>query len=309
VAAALTGCGGSGGTAPTPGRNDQSDAGTSAPVTYRVGSSAGYATFQAISENRRFLDHARNELTRRCMAAAGFQYWPALDLPKEYSDPARPLTVEGAQTRGYHSLDVPPDRDREAAISAYFATLSDAQQQEYQRSAEGPANDVYKFHTFLGDGGYPRHGCAGNSVSQITDKPAEFVRLELIMTNLTDAPEYRPDADPGLKAPRARWRSCMTDAGYDFTSPRAAQVKGGQLDSAAARKAGLELEPDAPSPAALALAVADAKCRASSGWNDAYARAVRNALAVVIDAHESDVLAWEDISAAAVTKAKAVLSK
>lgn len=291
-----------------------SSTGTSAATpsaAYRVGSTTGYGTYETLSENRTFVQSAIDELTRRCMARGGYKFWPPQPTAAKYRDPGLPLTVADATQRGYQALDPPNDHALGALQDKYFGAMSDAQSHAYQSYLSGDPNKAKQFVTYLGSGSFAGGGCAYSSVSQIVNEPADYVRLALIMSNLTVAPEYHPGVDPVLTAPLISWKSCMSRSGYSIKTPGAARQRGAELNVEAARQ-GISPDqtaviPDTPSPESRNLAIADAKCRTTNGWNVAFSKAAHNALAVVIDAHEADVLKFNELSSAAVSKAKTVL--
>jgi hypothetical protein len=56
-----------------------------------------------------------------------------------------------------------------------------------------------------------------------------------------------------------------------------------------------------------ALALADAQCRVSARWTEVYVAATRRGLQRAVAAHESELLAYEEMQREAVVRAKKAL--
>ncbi len=277
-----------------------------ASATFRVGSAGGFATYESVNQNKDFVTAATEELTRRCMEFAGFKYWPVPSLPKEFRNPARPLTLVDAEARGYRALEVPLDAPGSAESNAYLASLTASERAAYQLAVGGNPNRVTKMNTPVGQLSLPTEGCLHGSVAKLITDPEQFQALLFTVSNLTQLHEFRPDVDPNLVTATSEWARCITGSGYDYKTPGAAQSAAMELDSSSPNPDGSL--PRVPTPKALAIAVADATCRSKTSWDSSNAAAVRNALAVVVDAHQADILAFNELALAAADKARTVLA-
>lgn len=297
--------GGAGGQNVTPHVDHHQVAASDADV---AGSSAGYALYQSVSENRRFVDSAVQELVRRCMIQAGFQYWPVQQLPAEYRDPARPLSVADASTRGYRALVPPTNAPGSTEREAYLASLTPDQLQQYGRALGGDPDATKTVDTPAGKLTFTTGGCTSSALGQLVPDPARYQTLAFQVSNLTSLPEFQPTSDPGLQAATRTWSECMSTAGYRYGSPAEAIEAASAIEASSAGGSSAPL-PDQPPPAARAIAVADATCRAKTNWDTANRIAVHNALAVVVDTHQTDILSFNDMAMQAAQKAKQVLGR
>lgn len=275
---------------------------------YVSGSTAGYSLYQSASENRTFVTNAAEELTRRCMVKAGYQYWPMPLLPAQYRDPARPLSLADAKVRGYRALDLPTNAPGSAEREAYLSSLTPDQQNQYDLALGGDPNSTKTVKTPAGKLTFTTGGCRGQSFAQLLTDPNRYLSLDYQIANLTSLAEFDPEADPGLISATRAWSTCMTGSGYHFASPGKAIDAASKLDAAASANQNAALS-DQPTPAARAIATADASCRATTNWDTANRVAVHNSLAVVADAHQADILTFNEMANNAAQKAKEILGR
>jgi len=275
---------------------------------YTTGSAAGYALYQSASENRTFVNNAVEELIRRCMVRAGFQYWPMPELPAQYRDPARALSIDDAKLRGYRALDPPTQAPGSAERDAYLNSLTADQQAQYDRALVGDRAAKKTVDTPAGKLTFSIGGCTTAAFAQLVPDPTRYISLDYQVANLTSLPEFQPALDPALKTATASWASCMSAAGYHYSAPGPAIEAASKLDSSSSGGQNAPLSAK-PAPAALGIAVADATCRGKTAFDTANRVAVHNSLAVVADAHQADILTFNDLATKAAQKAREILSR
>lgn len=95
------------------------------------------ANYETILTNRAFIERAEQELIRRCMVAAGFEYTPVQPLSVQLRQLTLPLSVQAASASGYSSVLLPVSGPDTEANAAYVASLSDADKKRYRDTLIG----------------------------------------------------------------------------------------------------------------------------------------------------------------------------
>jgi hypothetical protein len=261
---------------------------------------AGYALYEATSEQHAYLTDATEELTGRCMADAGLSYWPMPTLPDEYRSPAQPLSVEDARAAGYAAFLLPP-APGELEREAYLDGLSPSELSAYNAVLDGAGGgSVVKIRTAAGEVKISLGGCRAHALEQLFPAPDDlkrFLRLDFEVSNLAATSAFAPEADPALAAATRDWSRCMRSRGRSYADLRAAAESAGEISP----------DPTSPPPEAIAIAVDDAICRAETGWDAANAEAVRNALGAAANSLEDNLLAYQDLAAAGAARADELL--
>lgn len=215
---------------------------SSAP-TVNVGSDSSPSQLRPYGpDGDRLVWNVREELTRRCMADAGFEYLtnPLPESPTP--DPIPRLSLETAQTDGYRQLlsatenpelRVSPD----AGLPGYADALDPSDD-----SQPGCFERAYQ-EMFADDYGQTAvdmfRALDGLDITSVVESTPEFGDL------VTD------------------WSTCMASAGFTYANPGEAVFQfvgpaAGPLDTP-------------PSPKEIRVAVADALCRETVDFEDRYA--------------------------------------
>ncbi|GIG39134.1 hypothetical protein [Cellulomonas phragmiteti] len=263
------------------------------PVTAFLESlGGGYGDQEAYEEQHR----RAQEVVAACMTELGFVYVPTAPVKDVYRGPdgsAQWESREFAEQYGYGVTTSGELYDEEEQVDPnddYVAAMSEAEQTAYYEALYGPAEEVDPEEAEPEDDG-ERAGCYGRAAhevyteNQIWEDPtvqAFLDELDVAWADLAD--------DPGLRAARTAWTTCMVDAGYDFTSPEEASQHihdrlAALYEAAAAPSGTSEEEPDSgtsePDAAAmaelrqeeLALATAAWRCRDTTGYDAASRKA------------------------------------
>jgi hypothetical protein len=195
-------------------------------------------------------NYAENLLVSECMQEAGFR-WPIAPVPLDDADYATSgpmLTLEAAQTRGYHA---PLSADRAARIEELTKMNTLAQSQPGFDAVLTPCLEKVR-----------------------AEHPLSAIMSEnFLLGGMTQAAEDAASSPAVISAADA-WRECLDDAGYGGApnSP----LDGMPTNEMRAQLGIPTYAPgvDGPAEPALvdaevALATADVDCRESSGWAQA----------------------------------------
>lgn len=275
------------------------------------GPAAAVTQYQAMMADRDVIQRAEQVLIGRCMAAAGFEYTPVEQLPARWRQLTQPLSVQAASESGYASLTEPLTGPSAEANEKYVASLSPADQQRYSAAISGTAGDRVELTDAAGTTmTINTTGCTRQADRDLFGDAVKWAELSL---SFSDIRSVSAD-DAALKHVTQQWSSCMEGRDYHFAGPDAAMQQAlseatpfNRLDAN-----GNEVPEEtagADPDGARAIAVADATCRAQTGWDDAHRDAAQRALAAAFEAHESDVLAYQQMATAGVAKAHTVLGQ
>lgn len=275
---------------------------------------AAVADYQTMTTDRAFIQRAEQELISRCMAAAGFEYTPIEQLPARWRQLTQPLSVQAAEESGYASLTAPLTSPDAEANEKYMAALSKADRQRYATTLNGDPGHTAKITSPAGTVAIPTSGCVRQADRDLFGNAVKWAQASTFVTDVGNYPEYRPADDTTLKHATQEWSSCMADRGYRFATPddamQLALSEATPFNRLDANGNEVPQETAGAHPdKARDIAVADATCRAQTGWDDANRVAAQRALAAVFAAHESDVLAYNEMAAVGVAKARAVLGQ
>ncbi|MBS1908216.1 MAG: hypothetical protein JST33_17010 [Actinobacteria bacterium] len=266
------------------------------------------------------VNYAENRRMETCLSKEGFS-WPIpveptddtsyLVFPRNMSAfPA--LTVDIAKQYGYTALYIPgPTPDPRTSVKlnriaestpGLDTTLLACRDESRKTFDGGKAGDIF------------------NTVGMWFDQGTKQV-----------------PQDPAVKKASASWKKCITAAGYDVST--SAPVGDGEWMPT--HKLGIELgfyapppsmrpqpaegpirtygdtevDPDAdtsprkPTPAEIDLAVADATCRDSSGWTNAYYAGQWNAEVVVVQNHSDQLKTMKTDIAALYAQARQIVAE
>jgi len=270
------------------------------------------------------------DLVAVCMAEQGFEYTPVDYSGLEVDLSAGLDLVYGsedfAQQFGYGITTDPFTSGGEEVTdpnAEYVAAMSDAERDAYLTALHGegwadpdPADETVEGYD------WQTAGCSGRAQHEVVATGIEdeqFLALQEEMLRMTE----EADADPRLAQANTDWAACMLDAGFDgltavgdgeaqilaeVEAARAAvgAAAAGPLDDpgAAAREA-LRRGLTAPStqaaldeaiaeitPREIAMAVADARCRASTGYDDVRRRVDTEHQLAFLAEHGDEIQGW-----------------
>jgi hypothetical protein len=268
------------------------------------------------ARDRQYLIHdAEQELTRACMAKAGFQFVPtpsstvaAIERQARASQrtPWDSPTPAQAAREGYRYLETRNARtpDPEQANRAIIQRLSpEAQRRWSETYASTSPRDQVTVRIPLGfTASIPGRGCVAVAWRRLYG--SDLARWQLVSTianNLRNEALHRTLADDMyLKGTRA-WSSCMKAAGYDLPDPGetltlvSRYYEGGSLDDAHARE--------------VALASADARCADRTRLRRIGDQVFKRRSAEVAGEYEGQLLAYDEILDRAAKEARAVLRR
>ncbi|HEY3688665.1 MAG TPA: hypothetical protein VGL93_36840 [Streptosporangiaceae bacterium] len=199
------------------------------------------------------LERAEQELIRRCMARAGFRYWPV-------GHPADPVpfryVVDDVAWAGRYGYGTALRRAAEVRAAAdpnrrYFTSLPPARQAAAVRALDGtrPAG----LTATLPNGLVVRHsdrGCDVRAQRTLYGNLPRWYASTKITENLPGQRYGLVVSDPRWRAATPAWSACMRRAGYPFATPDEAHAA-----VSAAPPAGGERR----------QAVAEARCAVATG--------------------------------------------
>lgn len=230
----------------------------------------------------------REEATAACMAAEGFEYWPAVPAASEVTEGtgASPGTPEFVERYGYGVWEAPAEgaglsvEIDDSRNGTYREGLSAAARGAYDEALMGPV-------VAEGPGGsITRSGGCSSAYENPGGAAAPTAVREEAVAYLLALVE-----DPRFGEVDGAWAACMAEAGYTFRSPLAAEesvvtaygeaVADGQPPTSAETREGAETE--------QRLAAADHACRAETDWAARH-RAIEVQLQQeYVDAHRADL--------------------
>ncbi|GEA86163.1 hypothetical protein [Cellulomonas cellasea] len=251
------------------------------------------------------------EIVAACMREQGFEYTQqdmsavTETIEEDQKDADRYGTEEYAAEHGYGmstSYDAPAAGEEEWVDpnAEYVAAMSEEERAAYQAALFGDQAAAAQGAAPSGD--WTTQGCQGKAQHEVYEQgqawaDPEFATLQEEMTALYE----RATSDPKMTEANAAWSACMAEAGYaDLATPEDAVEAVSQEFSAIVSATTAEApEPDPAAVAAftekeIATAVADARCKASTEYEEK-AREVQFALEQeFVDQHEAELDAWAE---------------
>lgn len=189
----------------------------------------------------RLIWNVRHELTRRCMAEAGFEY---LVNPMPQSPPPDPtprFTLELAQTEGYRQL---------LAADGWVApqVSPDADLPGYSQALDPDDDDDI--------------GCVEQAYVEIFGDSYGSTALDMFRAIDGGAIVFAVDSSPEVSKLLSEWSACMRSSGYEYAN------LGEVINQFIGPMAG-PLEAS-PSSEEIQVAIADAECRDQIGYQRRY---------------------------------------
>jgi hypothetical protein len=297
-------------------------------ATTSTPSAENSAALNAAADSYARLADVLNRLYDKCMTGKGFTVHPRhvpVD-PAVYSAKEAPLdrpeNLDQARKYGYGIVRVLPGKAEEKAEPPDpFDALPQQVQQAYDQALTGPGKANRSERSVPGekerevwvlpDGQKQfiyRKGCQPETDRAVYGDVKRYVALRYAATSGLDRAVWNAaNATPEVSAARTEWISCMAGKGYP-----------GVTDSVdAARKADVyyrnvsRANPDAMRQAQdkeTTQAVAHAECADQTDVNEKLTAAWHSALSTYLAEHEADLLAWQDFSEKALSRAQNMLA-
>jgi hypothetical protein len=207
------------------------------------------------------LHRAGEELIRTCMAARGQRYvihpYEPASMNSLTDDEAHP-DLTWRRSVGYALRGAVTGQGR-GQNDRHLATLSPAQQAEWQRALKGDGTKMWSLHvpsgrTFTS----PLNGCIADSGRRLYGSPQEATRVLYYLQDMQIRIGMSVRGDARYTAAVARWAQCMRGRGYAYPTPTAARQAISTQYQRDAATSGLP-------PLEIRVAVADADCVAEAG--------------------------------------------
>ncbi|MCP3803045.1 hypothetical protein NLX83_27595 [Allokutzneria sp. A3M-2-11 16] len=220
------------------------------------------------------LDEAENLLIGECMSRAGL-FFPRVPPPRDERPTvglvkaAAPLRLEDARRDGY------PDAPRSAKgpVEAHADTLSpDVRERFYQLLRGNTGNDVRVTLAGSFETAASSSGCVGSARKRLYGSVANFLTV-YYLPELAQRQAAKADDDPDVRAAYGSYAQCMNTKGHRAATPAeaVALAKTREADE-------------------IAIASADAECRAATRLHDRRAVAADRIVRSWLADNESDVV-------------------
>ncbi|MFE4081761.1 hypothetical protein [Paenarthrobacter sp. YIM B13468] len=231
------------------------------------------------------------EAVRRCMAKAGYDYTPAsagqekVDLKNAIG--FNTLTVEDARASGYSVIkptgpgEPAPDSD----LGKLFADPG------FQKALHGGEPQEQNMVQSSSGTGMLAGGCTGEGITAIYANANDYMRATGLAYNSVLVATQAAAEDPGIQAAVNGWRDCMSSTAFPYSAP-------GEAVSA-----GLE----AGGQKELKIAVTDATCRESTGFDAKLNTVLDKYLTTRMQELDSEVAAVQQIRREASARAAAMM--
>lgn len=247
------------------------------------------------------LGRAEHELTRRCMVKEGFEYFVSFD-PESTFIPYKGLSVAEASVDGYRAMMgiSTETAATDKRMEEYFRGFSEADHAAYAAALSGPPGTPTGTVIVGSDSfSFSMGGCAFQSQEALYGDVKSWQQAELTLKLSRPAAVVRHE--PGFAAAEADWSACMSRANRPFASTEAAWSAGvstsTNTDGALGPASAAEKE----------IAVADAVCRESTGYDDTLQSLTIAALSKYAGANEGEILRLIEILAEAEVRARRLL--
>ena len=269
-----------------------------------------------------------NRLYDKCMAGKGFTLHPrhAPADPAVYATKEPPLdrpeNLDDARKYGYHISATPEVAPKADAVGTDpFDEQSEEARREYGVGLTGPGTPNRGERVLPGekerevfvmpDGNKQfiyKQGCQPETDRAVLGDVKRYVTVRYAATSGLDRAVWNASANgPEVRAARAEWISCMDGKGFpgmtdtvDATRKAEGYYRNvNQANQDAVRQA-LAKE--------TAQAVAHAECADQTGINEKLTTAWQRELSAYLATHEADLVAWQELSENALTRAQNMLA-
>lgn len=253
-----------------------------------------------------FLLLAEDELVRRCMEKAGFQFRSS--PPDQISaDPEGKYQwgrddVSAAQDQGYGLSRQGMDEEADPNLE-YLESLTPTERERWDLAFSGHWENRITFKLPNGtEFSISGDGCLAEARRQIYGDLRKYMQLNVALMQIAPDVDRLVAADPAYNEALASWRRCMNEKGYDFENP-------GDAVGAAAALYESELDPASAKAGEVRIAVADAQCGVESGVVRVATRLEEKYTAQILSEREGQVIAFREFQAEAVARAKRLLGR
>lgn len=266
------------------------------------------------------------ELVAECMTKEGFEYKPSSNsggivmMGGEDGEDSGPEwgSAEFAKEYGYGIVNWPgmsesteePGEEYVDPNQDYIESLSESEQQAYSETLYGPPmtdEQMAELEESDGAGFMPDwkdQGCYGAAQHEVQGEDGgmavfsdpEFSELMESMNSLGNAIWNDDELSPEMQKLNDEWRECMADAGQDdYSSPMNAQntlneeFYSSSGDSMEEYKEPSQKEKDEFAKREIAVATADAECKAKVDYTETQTRFYFDAQQKFLDEHKSEL--------------------
>lgn len=270
-------------------------------------------------QSQQYLFTATQELTRRCMSAHGYRYYPAKmaappramaldnELTFDGRAPAEAPQLAERRAKGYGVYESFTERAPEGHEApendVYVRSLSPSQQERYMRTLEGDPSQRATGHPPGGPAySYVTGGCTGQvdreiyrsaqTANSIVTTP-QAIRLQLVNA---------AEADPAVVKATGAWSRCIAQkTGREFTNPPA-------ILNWLSRQYSREGPSATLHDTEIELAVADTRCAYSSRLAQTYSATFRRRADHLPSSLQGALLAMLEQNRKAAQRAQAILA-
>jgi hypothetical protein len=263
------------------------------------------------AEEEKFLFLAEEKLVSRCMASKGFRYVPLApgrDEPEARVFPYGNDDVAWARKYGYGIFDGAQDHSNDPVRNhpnqQIVDRLSPAEQRAYSEALTGSMQD--RISVTLPDGHQvftSNKGCTSSVRRQLYGELRRLLWVKYVTRSVEREVAKRVMADQQYLRALDSWRTCMRRRGYRYEDPGAARnavelPEPGISNAARTTLRNREVQ----------LAVADAECSRQAQIVSVVTKLSELYRARVTKDHEGDILAYKELRAAALQKARSLVA-
>ncbi|MBK7819637.1 MAG: hypothetical protein IPJ61_00810 [Tessaracoccus sp.] len=271
---------------------------------------AAYRSLARVYETSSDLRRVEDELIRRCMAAKGSP-WLSFSQEDYVWAPYKALTVETAAEYGYSMVaSTPESKAFDEKHQAHEDSLTEAELAKQAADLNGGPGDTKT--VVLKNGGehtYPAGGCRRHAEEQLFGDPdAVFLLSDALNSFYVDWDVVR--ATPQAKAVTKEWSRCMAERNRVYAEPSEANAEAAESSSRIAyddEGNAMGTERTGVSPTEIEIAVADATCRAETGYDETVITLLTAAYAREAMKIEGDILAVLEVYDEAMARSRELL--
>ncbi|MFT3888101.1 MAG: hypothetical protein QM713_08075 [Arachnia sp.] len=244
------------------------------------------------------MQQMEDELIRRCMVAKGNR-WMISSVPPNEGQVHKSLSVEEATKYGYSTVTISAAaRAEDKRLEEFEASLTKAERDKQVLDVMGgptaPEESVIVGQDKIS---YPKVGCRYEVQQKLYGDVAAWNELRFsIMVDAAEEIEESPEAKQAAKP----WSSCMAAVNRHYKDPFEARSAGFDASTPGIKYEG-------PTPKEIEIAVADATCRAETGYDDAMQLIGRKAYAHAAMGFEGQILRLIELYTEAQKRGKELL--
>ncbi|WP_461087967.1 hypothetical protein [Streptomyces deserti] len=245
-------------------------------------------------DDQRVLQQAEYELTRRCMAARGFDY-PTSDGGTIGNDDSWQPDLDTRRSRGYGFGDPSPSPDDQ-----YPPGLPAAERDSYVRALTGDPEHRAVLRLSTGpEFTFGTTGCIAESRIGLYGDVIDAARVSYVPQEAHNALNDPIADSPAMREAMALWTSCMRDRGYPYDSMEAARADARQSHDSAGSA-------DAARRAEIRIAVADGECALVAGMPEVVDRVGRRHAAKLTAEQRADLNLAAELRAEALEHVRSI---